>query len=482
MNNEQRKRKSAMSGKAWVLVVGACVFLTAGSRIALSGAPDSSKTTADEIVFEMKYLGLPGAEEDGDVEPWIGCYRAAGTAPKARSSFTESLNLPKEKTMYLSLPSIHTSDGNKEEWIALETDGVKSGALYMDLDGNGKLSPNEKILPSKRMYSTGAGPKGAMFCYATPDFKAKTKEGKEFTHRLVLTDEIHEADGEKARHSIMFAPACVWEGSGSIAGKAFRLILLDVNFDGQFTLFGQDACKLMPETDYLRYGHFTETLQMMTSGQMVCESLSQLIFVEQQFYSFRLETARDGVQPARVVLKKSEIPLSEFALEFKGTEEVKAELSAVSLRRGSEVFFDLSDTKGKERKLPIGSYQVRKGFIRYGSTKTDEWQVDFQNGPEIAVAAESPCIVKLGQPKLTPTVVKQRDRYNSEAKPVEVFKKGDDLYCSPEVKGLAGETYGCFSQSSTQKRSIVSRQTPDPQVRILDVKGKEVASASMPYG
>jgi hypothetical protein len=84
----------------------------------------------------------------------------------------------------------------------------------------------------------------------------------------------------------------------------------------------------------------------------------------------------------------------------------------------------------------------------------------------------------LGLPKLTPAVVKEQDRYNPEAKPTTVFKKGDDIYCSLEIKGAAGEKYERFEQSVPGKAG----NRPAPQVRIMDGNGKEVASASMQYG
>jgi hypothetical protein len=80
----------------------------------------------------------------------------------------------------------------------------------------------------------------------------------------------------------------------------------------------------------------------------------------------------------------------------------------------------------------------------------------------------------LGEPKLTPSVVKEQDRYRSDREHTTTFSKGDGIYCSPEVRGVSGEKYGSF------KKSV--GDAPEPHVRILDVNGKEVVSANMPYG
>jgi len=449
-----------MSRKVLFLLLGVCVFLTACSRSALHGVTDAAKTNTGEIVFELKYRGLSNAEKTPRISVFVGCHAST----EAPSPFTKSLNLPKGKGMYLLQPL--ETRGENGEWWALELDKNKSVALYMDLDGDGKLSPNEKILPpSMEKSPMGEG-------LVTPDFKAKTKDGKEFLYRVLLVDNISRTDDGKVHHFLMAGSACLWEGTGVIDGKPFHLVLFDNGFDGQFTQFGEDSYALDPEAEY------RQTLgnnRNLGSGR-----LSSLIPIgqRQQFYSLRVETIADGVQPARVVLKKSEIPLGKIALELKGTEGMKAEYTNVFLRRGNEIFCHLTYADVKEQELPIGSYQVENGSINYGSVKPDKWEANFQNGPEIAVVAGAPCILKLGEPKLVPTAVKEQDRSRSDAKPETVFKKGDDIYCSLEVKGAGGEKYAPFEQRLVGK----ANNRPVPQVRILDTKRKEVASASMPYG
>ena len=454
-----------MSRKVLFLAVGVCVFLAAGSRIALSGAPDSTKTDAGQITFELKYRGLTGAKG----EPRIQSFYGFGSSDEAPSAFTKSLNLPKGRTIYPEVRFQNLS-GNAE-WLALELDEKQPVALYMDMDGDGKLSRNERILPSKEKSPLG----GDSTFFVTPDFTAKTKDGNGFPCRrfAVIGDGgTPGTGGNRIRYSPMVGTGCIWEGAGSIDGKSFNLALFDGNLDGQFTKYGQDTYALAPEAEYLKTLEKGEYLPR--------ERLSSLVPIGQQFYSLRIETTADGVRPVRAVLRKSEIQLSKITFEFTGTEEMKAELGRVYLcGRGNDVFLNLNGKVGKEFEIPTGSYEVELGMLRYDSVNPPDgwhgWQVDFQHGSEITVAAATPCIVRLGRPKLIPTAVKEQDRYRPEEKPKTVFKKGDEIYCSPEIKGTAGEKYGRFCQPSGAK-------VLEPQVRIQDANGKEVVSASMQYG
>jgi hypothetical protein len=444
-----------MSGKTLVLLAGMCALLTAGAGGALCAAPDPGNAKSGEVTIELKYRGLTGAK--GEPRPWS--FTGWGASNEASLEFTKNLNLPKRKALYPRFRSNANVEGTE---LALELDGDKSVALYMDLNGDGKCSPNEKILPSKEK-----SPMGESALFVTPDFQVKGKEGKDIPYRVFLIDQTYDAGGGNLDHSVMFAPACVWEGVGSIDGKLYRLVLFDVHFDGQFTKFGQDRFALMPEAEYVK---------ALESGYLPRERLSRLVPIERQFYTLRLETTADGAQPAKAVLTKSESPLGKIALELKGGEGMKGVLNSLYLRgREGDTFFTLAGKGAIEQALPVGSYQVESGAIGYGSANPREWRTDFQNGSEITVTAESSCILKLGQPKLTPSVVKQQDRYRSDVKPDKAFKKGDDIYCSPEITGMAGEKYGRFSRMSADK-------VPDPSVRIMDANGKEVASASMPYG
>ena len=244
--------------------------------------------------------------------------------------------------------------------------------------------------------------------------------------------------------------------------------MFDGNFDGQFTQFGPDRYALLPEAEYLKVlekkAHFDRP------------RLNNPIPIGKQFYELRFETTADGAQPARAVLKKSETPLGKIELQIEGGNGVKAEIDGVFWdKRENGVFFRLSGAAGEQQKLPIGSYQLGGGAIRYGSAAPGEWQVGFEKGSNVTVSAETPCILKLGSPKLTPTVMKEQDRGRPEAARETAFKEGDTLYCLPETVGVDGERYRRFYTSSAGK-------TPTFQAHILDAKGNEVLSPSMQHG
>jgi hypothetical protein len=443
--------------RARFLYAGICVFLLAGSRIALAGAADTGKAKSGEIVFDLKYQGLSG--DRGENEPRTGCYWGISTRSEASSPFTKSLNLPAGKACYAVQTRIHVSDGD-EEWMALELDGDKAVALYLDVNGDGKFAPNEKMPPVK-----ASGPSRGV-TFATPDLKARTKDGKEFPYRFVVIDDAGNRVGEQVYHSQMLSPACVWEGTADVAGTKYRLTLLDTNFDGSFTEFGQDSCSLMPETEY------TKSLE---KGYLPRDYLSQLVFVGSRFYSLRAESVPGGVCPARVVLEESKIPLGRLAFEPEAPQGTKVELTGIRVTRGNEVALKMTATENKEWSLPIGSYEAESGSIRYGSEKPDEWTASFEKGPQIAVTAEKPCTLKLGGLKMVPRVVKESERYHSDAQPVTVLKKGETVWCSPEIVGIAGEKYGAFLHTTVNG-------SPQPEMRIVDANGKEVSGVAPQYG
>jgi hypothetical protein len=450
-----------MSSKTLVLMLGVCVFLAAGTGV-LFAAPDSATTATREISFDLKYLGLTAKKG----EPRYGMCFGFEQMDEANTSFTKSLNLPRGKGLYVRHDPETATLGGYGDSMALEMDENRAVALYIDLNDNGKLSPNERILPSKDKSPIGEGT-----LFLTPDFKAKTKDGKETLYRFLLiqtSGEPQTRDGRKSKIDILVFPACVWEGSASMDGRPFHLVLFDRDFDGLLSTLGKDRFLLIPEAEYAKALERDVSLQ--------AAPLNRLTIINGQFYDVRVETAAGSAQPSKAVLKKSEIATSKLVLEIRGSQGVKANLATLQLRVGEENLLLVWDGASRvQKELPVGTYEMAGPTLHYGSEKPDEWTVNILMPSGIRVEAGSPYVMKLGELKLTPCMESMQERANRGAKRQTIFRKGDDILCYSEVRGSAGESY-------TRFKKIGGGNIADPQVRILNAEGRQVASGSTSYG
>ncbi len=84
----------------------------------------------------------------------------------------------------------------------------------------------------------------------------------------------------------------------------------------------------------------------------------------------------------------------------------------------------------------------------------------------------------MGQPKVTVKAIPEDKRYENGVKPQSVYSRGDRIYITREVQGLAGEAYGRFSKKNDKN----GYDDVKPQIRIADANGVEVVAKSMEYG
>jgi len=129
--------------------------------------------------------------------------------------------------------------------------------------------------------------------------------------------------------------------------------------------------------------------------------------------------------------------------------------------------------------LPVGTYKIGSGHIKYGTETDDQWQLSFQEGPEVAVKADKNSNIELGKPELSVSAIDEKKRYFSDAKEQRVYSKGTNVYISRVIKGEAGETYGKFSQRQEDSGRYTDIQ---PEISIVDEEGKEVAATKIKYG
>jgi hypothetical protein len=124
------------------------------------------------------------------------------------------------------------------------------------------------------------------------------------------------------------------------------------------------------------------------------------------------------------------------------------------------------------------AYRLRNAYIFYGPETRDQWEVYIIDGPEFEVEAGKTCNVELGKPVLSVRAINERYRNQSNIRERSVFSEGAGIYFYWNITGKAGEIYRRFS-----KRPDTSRggKEIEPTIRIVDSKGKEVASTTIEY-
>jgi hypothetical protein len=343
------------------------------------------------------------------------------------------------------------------EWSAVELKGGKPVAFYMDLNADGKLSDDEKMLPVKAEESS---PSNRQYDFVTPDFSIKGNAGQELPFRLLMTVRFY---GQDASPNCMWSPSCVMEGEADFLGQRTKLVLFTPDFSGNFGQFGRGA-----------YAFLTETPK--PGAYVPRETLSSVVNYEGQFYRVRLQGSESKGKRFRAVLIKDSTPVGELAAHVNGKAGLKFDVNSLSLIGAEDdtVAFDLGP---RQSKLPAGAYKITRGYIRFGSERNDEWSVDFQDGPKIAIDPGSPVKVVLGKPVVTVKAIDEKERYSSEAKDQAIYRRGATIYLSRVVRGEGGEAFGRFSQKTGQQMA-----DKKPQIKILKADGDEVLRKDMEYG
>ena len=191
---------------------------------------DSPEPAPGAIVFDMKYRGLGGGKD----ELRYNSYWGFGMSVKTDTTFIKDV---KKKTE--GVETVYNSYFKGAEWAAVEVKGTRLTAFYFDLDADGKLSDDEKILPTHTQNFTSS----SRTEFVTPDFVMNTKDGKKMPFRALLQVAFY---GSSSRSQCMWSPSCILEGTSTIADKPTKLILYASGFSGSFKEFGRGSYSLLP--------------------------------------------------------------------------------------------------------------------------------------------------------------------------------------------------------------------------------------------
>jgi hypothetical protein len=402
------------------------------------------------VVFDMTYRGLSGAKDELRYNSYWGFGQ--------RGNETPFIKEVRKKGGEFS--TVYNSHFKGAEWSAVEVKDNKAVAFYFDLDSDGKLSENEKILPIE---DTESGSSNRTE-FVTPDFTMTTPDGQKVQFRTLLQVRI---SGSSSRPSCMWSPSCVLEGTSTFNDKLIKLILFGNGFTGDFDTFGRCSYSLQDAAE--------------SSGRYISRhTLSSIINCEGQFYNLSLTGNYKKDKRIQVELEEYVGAIGELAIQLKSNTNVKSKLSYAGMTGvNDETVRFRFQIPSEQIKVPEGTYKLRDGHIQYGVEKTDEWRVDFSEGPEVVINADKTCNVELGKPELSISAIDETKRYHSEKKEKTVYSKGTNVYLSRIIKGKTGELYGRFSEKQTDSSRYTDIQ---PELEIVDSEGKQVAAAKIEYG
>ena len=159
------------------------------------------------IVFDMEYRGLSGKPDEMRYNSYWGFGGNSKETP-----FLENL----KKTVN-DFETVYNPSFQGAKWSAIEIKDKKAVAMYIDLDANGKVSDNEKVLPIQAE-SSGTTRRTE---FVTPDFIMNTRNNRQVPFRVLLQVAFY---GQQERPNCMWSPSCVLEGTSRIDGQQAKLI------------------------------------------------------------------------------------------------------------------------------------------------------------------------------------------------------------------------------------------------------------------
>lgn len=400
------------------------------------------------IVFDMDYQGLSGKPDELRYNSYWGFGQSS----------TETPFLADVKKNVKDIETVYNPNFKGAEWSAVEVKDNQAVALYIDLDANGKLSDNEKILPIQNSESSPNNRKE----FVTPDFIITSHDGRQVPFRALLQVAFY---GLQARPNCMWSPSCVLEGTSKINGQPIKMILFANGFSGSFEEFGGSSLSL-------------QTGKEDTGNYVPRQTLSSIINHDGQFYNVEINGQHGKNSKVRAILTKYTGATGRLAVTLSSDRDLKSKLNSATItgNKDNTINFSIPDNRSV---LPAGAYKLNRGYINYGVKEDNEWRLSFTDGPEFTINAEQTCELKPGKPVLSVSAVDENKRYQSDVKEQTVYTKDTNIYISRVIKGKSGELYGRFSQRQENSSGYTDIE---PEIKIVDSEDKEVAATKIKYG
>jgi hypothetical protein len=398
---------------------------------------------ANEIVFDMTYRGL-----DPDHEFYFQYGYGYGGGDEDTPFIKD---LKRHGIKNLRMVDNYEFEGAKTS--ALEIRDEKPVAFYIDLDANGKVTANERILPLPAKDKDSQ-----QTCFLTPDFSFKNREGQQVCFRTVLNVNTYSGQDQLNWH---WTPACVLEGQTQMGDQQARLLLYPSGMSGIFDKFGYADGSLQIGEKQL-----TSTPKR--------DDLSPLWHANGRFYRLEIKRSKDNLTALRVIMTEDTSPTGQVEALLTLKEKATGKIQYARIGGEDNISLALPQTS---MALPIGTYRLDRGELSYGVDEDNQWQVDFSNGPEISIKQDIKNTVSLGTPTLALHAIDIKDRYRINAQTQTTYKQGTRIYLDRKVTGQAGESYGRFQKIKDHRRDDMMAH-----ITITNANGKQILSKDLEYG
>lgn len=417
----------------------------------LGPAGDLPAPPEGAVVFDLAYR--PQMARDDDI-PYFSFWGYGGsTDVSAQSPFIQDV-----RRAHSGLYAVMNASLKGREWSAVEYQRQQATALFFDVDGNGKFSPEERLLPSRRI------PEG--FEFITPDFLNPGEGGRETLSRVLLRVNFY---GRNSEPNCMWSPAALLAGEAQLAGRPVRLLLFASHAGGPFDAYGATTFALLDSPSGVSE----------PEPYIPREACSSLVRNGDHYYRFSFAGRRTNGLPARVILVEDQSPRGELGLTLAGSQPLQARIPSLSLQGVDDksIFLRVASAEGR-LSLPVGTYALTGGQLEYGGAHSREWLCSFSSGPRAAIQAGAAAEVELGNLALKVRAIEESRRYDSEARESSTFKRATRIYFEPRIVGRHGELLTRFAKVGADGKPSLQ----PPRIRITGPDGKERLSTVMEYG
>jgi hypothetical protein len=357
------------------------------------------------------------------------------------------------------------------QYAAVEMVSGEPAALCIDLNTDGKLSSDERILPS--LYGNYGE---ACIEFITPNFTMKTKWGNvPYRLRLVNMPELALSSGRK--YAFYWKPSCIWEGESHIDGKWVRIRFYDSGADGTYS-------------DYRRDKVGFEGLRP-TFYSTPWEELSGLLSLESRYYRLTVTgQPREGGR-FRAILTRDAIPLGRLDFALASGKKNALSMVSITIKDADDASSLLEFGSYPFPAIPAGAYKIGSGAFNRAETDGTQWKYHVSGDFDIRIKPKETTTLELGKPKLAVSVWEERkEKKNTRELRTATYMNGSGAITLGSIaeievyaRGQAGEMYWHTERMITGADSSGRRaEKMTPLLQITDSKGKRIAEHKMEYG